>query len=391
MINMGLSVVERQTFEALLATHHSIEIELCLTDLDHNELASIGAKLMDGQVTVDADAGVTRALELDLLDPTGELHLDSGSPNDGALFVDRMLQVRYCVINPEKTKRYVCPIFVGPISSLERNDASLKVEALGKEVFGLGEAWNELTFKKGTRVTTAIKRILTDVMGESNLAIPDRDKKLPRNVSVGGDKYPWVVAKQLADSIGFQLYYDGIGVCRMRRTPDAAVFTFREGVGGTVKTKPVGGFDASQIVNAVEVLGKKPQKKRGQTAKKRPHARRIAPRSHPLSPWSIGRSGGPRFLPRRIEDDGITTDAQARERARLELKRGLLQSVEVSYDALVVPHLEELDVVKLSTDTFSATHRLRKFAIPLSASGGFTVGYVRNVKLQSGVIRGRRR
>ena len=388
--NLGLRAAEMRNFQGLLCSHHEVEIRLQLMDLDHRSAGGeISARLVDGQVTFDATAAVSRALDMDLLDPNGALHLDSKSPDNGAMFADRMIQVRYAVINPLGTKRYTTPVFTGPLTKLERNGMFVKVEAQGKEIFGLTRAWNEKTFKKGYRVTSAILFILNRIMGENprRIRIPNKRNKLPRNVSVGDDKLPWQVAKSLAASIGYHLFYDGEGICRMRRIPRSRVFTFHEGTNGSIKSQVDAGFSIDRVVNAVEVFGKKPKKEKGKTQKKRPHARAVAPRNHPLSPWALGRNGGPRYLPEVIEDDGITSNKEARRRANAELRSGLLESIDVAYDAVVIPYLEENDVVGCRTSKFSGNHRVQKFAIPLAAAGSMPVGYLRNVKPNASRIR----
>lgn len=389
MFNMGLSSSEKKAFEALLLTHHYLDVTITLMDLDHNERNSVSTRLMDGQVTYDADALITRSLTMDLLDPTGALHLDSKSPDDGAMFMDRMLQVRYAIINPSRTNRYSLPVFTGPITRLNRNGAMVSVECQGKEIMGLGNPWQTKTFKKGYRVTSAIKEILTDIIGENKLSIPSRENKLPRNVTVGTttdkdgnretSKTPWEVAKALAASIDYQLYYDGSGTATMRKIPDGTCWSFRENE--SIKTVPAVGFNIDNVINAVEVFGKRPDApKKGQTAKKQPHAKVVAAKADPLSPWSLGRSGGPRYLPVVIEDEALTSDAECKARADKELARGLRSSLDVAYDTLVIPHLEELDVVRTYSAKYSGAHTLRRFTVPLTAAGSSTIGYVRNVK-----------
>lgn len=397
MLNLGLSIAERLQFEALLASHHSIVVQLIVMDLDHNERTDVTNRLLDGQVTLDATALITRSLDLDLLDPTGALHLDSNSPDEGAMFADRMVAVRYCVINPAATFRVNVPIFTGPITKLERNGAAVRVEAQGKEALGLSMPWQTKTWSAGYKLTSAINEILRDIMGEGKRSIPDISNKLPRNITVGTvtdadfnvktSKSPWEVAKGLAKSIGYQLYYDGGGTAVMRPLPENVCWTYREGPGGSLKSKPTAGFNIDAVINAVEVFGKKPEKTTGKTTKKQPHARLVAERADPLSPWNLGRSGAPRYLPLIVEDDSITTDEEALARAQTELRRGLRSSIEVAYDALVVPHLEELDVIKLSSEKYASTHLLKKTAIPLTAGGTATVGYVKNVKVNRSAIK----
>lgn len=394
MYNFGLTAVQKVAYEKLLQSHHTIEIGLSILNMDMDELSIVSNRLLDGQITIDATSDITRGLDLDLLDPTHALHMDSKSPNDGAMFADRMVRVRYSVINPTGTARYTCPVFTGPLVNLDRSGVAVHLNALGKECLGMSKAWTSRTFKKGVKVTDAIKFILREVIGENSYVIPNLANKLPRDTSVGGDKLPWPMAKALASSLGYQLFYDGMGVCRMRRISSASMFTFAEGPGGSVKSNPEVGFDIDNVINAVEVLGKKPEKKKGKTTPKRPHARAVAPRSHELSPWSLGSDGAagnrkPRYIPEIIEDDGITTQAQANTRANERLARGLVEAVEVKFDALVIPHLEERDVVRVNTEQVVSNFALNQFAIPLTASAQMSVGYVRNVKPNKSAIRAR--
>lgn len=392
---MALSASQMKTYLELLASHHTIEVGLTIMDLAHNELTHVNNRLLDGQVTFDADQAITRSLQLDLLDPTGALHLDSNSPDDGAMFADRMMKVRYSIINPTRTIRFTNSVFTGPITKLERSGVAVSLEAMGKEVFGLTRPWSERTYAKNTTLTNVIRSILTDIMGENKHAIPNLSNKLPRNVSVGGDKLPWPTAKSLASSIGYLLYFDGDGVARMKKMPSSPAFTFREGSGGTIKTQPEFGFSVDTVVNAVEVWGKKPKKpKKGQTAKKRPHYKIVADRSHPLSPWSLGGDGSPgqrkpRYLPVVIEDDAITDNTEAKKRAKQRLDAGLLESIDVKFTALSTPHMEEMDVATVSTEKFAANFRLKKFAVPLTAKADMSVGYVKNVKPNKSAIRAR--
>lgn len=396
MFNPGWTAAQKKTFHALLASHHRINVRLTVMDLAHNEISEVGDRLLDGQVTIDGTAAVSRGLQLELMDPTRSLHLDSKSPNDGAMFADRMIRVRYSVIDPTGQTRFTIPVFTGPIVSLDRSGVAIGITCLGKEHLGMSPAWNSRTFKKGTQVTDVIRAILRDVIGENKYKIPDLKAKLPRNVSVGGDRLPWVVAKKLAQSIGYQLFYDGYGVARMRKRSRSSVFTFREDAGGTVKTEPEAGFDIDNLVNAVEVFGKKPESKAGTTAKKQPHARVVAGRSHPLSPWSLGGNGEsgqrkPRYIPVVIEDDSITTDKEALALAKERLEQGLLESVEVKFDTLTIPHLQEWDTVRVQTEQVTTNFALKQFAIPLTAAAQMSVGYVRNVKPNKSVIRAKRK
>ena len=394
MYPLGLREVEQKQYHALLQTHHTIDVRLQIMDLDHKHITDISARLLDGQTTFDAAAAITRATDLDILDPERALHLDKNSPAKGALFADRMIRVVYRIESPDQTQSFSVPTFTGPITRLDRNGALVEVECMGKEIRGLQPMWKTVTFKKGLKVTTVIRRILTEIMGETKLAIPNLDRKLPKKVSIGGDKLPWQVAKKLARGLGYLLFYDGSGTARMRRLDSSPVFTFKQG--SCILTEPEIGYDINKVVNAVEVWGKVPKKGQKRRGKRRPHARRVAPKNNAFSPRNLGRKQAdgntvPLYLPLVIEDDSVRTDRAAKKLAREELKRGLLQNVEVAYDSLVIPHLEELDVVRTSTEKFAGRHRLVRFAVGYSAGAVQTVGYVRNVRVGRRAARLRRK
>lgn len=383
MIKLGLRHAELRALHRLLAEQHSVHVRLQVLSLDHDYVGDISKRLLGGQVNIDADADITRTLELDLFDPYNNLHLDSDSPDDGALYLDRMIRVIYVVTSPYKGDSYDIPIFCGPIRKLDRNQNVIHLEAHGKESLSLANMWRGHTYKKGLRKTTVIRRILDDLMGENRRYIPDRKARTPRNVDLGRESSPWKVARRVAASMGCQLFYDGRGQARLRRWPTKSIFTFD---GAHLLTDPVAGYDLDGVVNAVSVRGAKPK-----GAKKHIKVRVVAKRSHPLSPWRLGRGDVPLYLPEFIEDDEIRTKKDAREVAKRHLRRGLIQSVDVTFDSLPIPHLEPDDVCRVHTEQFSARFRLAQASIPLTADGKMSVGYLRRVTPNRRAIRGRRR
>lgn len=393
MYNPGLGTSRLKYYNALIASNHSIVISVRVMNMNHAQISDISNRLVGGQVTVDASRDVTRSLSLTLLDPGSVLHLDSRSPDAGALFADRMLHIIYTVINPAGDYRASFPVFTGPITKMDRSGNLITLEAQGMETLGMTQQWSARTYKKGLSVSSVIRSILQSY-GEGWMSIPNTAHKLPRNVSVGGTEVqqtPWQIAKGLASSIGYQLFYNGNGYAIMRKVPGGAVWLFRTGSGGMVTSDPQIGFDTSNVINAVEVWGKKPDApKKGKTAKKQPNARAIAARSHPFSPWTLGRNGVARYIPQVIQSDSYTTNSQCLAAARAALARGLLQSTTVAFDALPLPNLEELDVVRVQNDKFASNFRVSQFAIPLTSESDMTVGYVKNLTPSINAVRRRR-
>lgn len=388
MLKLGLTGEERLAFHRALRSSHTRQTYVTLLDLNGNAIRSLNHVVLDGQVTVDMDAEVTRSLNLTLLDPDHSLDFDTDTPNDGALFADRMIRVHYSVLVEELGRRVSVPIFTGPITRMERNRDTIEVEAQGKEVLGMGAIWKPRSFRKGARKDVYIRQLLRDEAGENRLSIPRSNIRTAKTVNLGRYSRPWPRAKAAANSMGMQLFYDGTGRAVLRHLPEKPVYTFRSGNGGDVVSEIGVTYELTDnIVNTVVVRGQ-------QQAKGRIEAQAVAPAQHPLSPRRLGRrSKAGNFVPRHmvevIENDGIRTKKAAKQRAKKRLNNVLREAVEVTFDTLPVPHLDPGDLVRVRTDDFTASFRLRQFTIPLGASGNPTmsIGYLKRVKIKKGRIR----
>jgi hypothetical protein len=373
MIKLGINRREFRRLNELLATHHHIRVSVQLLNLEHEYLGDISRRLLGGQLTIDADATeATRAVTMELLDPEHRLKLDADAPEDGSLYFNRMMRIVYSVLSPDRTEIFDIPIFTGPLTKVERQGAVISVEALGKEKLSRAAVWNAHTFKAGLKKTWVIERIMVTMGGEMRRQIPERKPKIPKKLDMNREKTPWDTAKAIAGSMGLQLYYDGRGVLRLRKPPSKTLYVFREK--GVLLSHPQISYDAESAVNAVEVIGGKPK-----GAKKKIRYRMVAPKAHVLSPWRMGRWGIPRYLPETIDNDSIRSTKEAREVAKRRLRNALIESVEVAFDSLPVPYLEELDMCRVSSDGYAGNFRLRKMTIPFTADGVSSVGYLKRV------------
>lgn len=255
----------------------------------------------------------------------------------------------------------------------------------------MASLWRGRTFKKNTAITTLIRRILVDMGGEKKLEIPVRKNTNPREVSLNRESAPWTVAKNLARALNMQLFYDGRGVARLRTVPAKSVFVFTDQDASLMGDVQVSHETLDQAVNAVEVIGAKPK-----GSKEHVKATLVAARAHPLSPWTLGRFNAdgdfiPRFLPKIIKDDKVKTNKEARAVADRELKLGLLRGVDVTFDALPIYHLEEMDVCRIHSEQYTGDFRFMRASIPLTNDGIMSVGYLRRVTPNRNRIRVRRR
>jgi len=389
--SVGRNSAEHLAFERQLLTSHRMRVRVKLQDLDGEELADLTAQLLDGQVNIDASAEVTRSAELTLDDPEHALHLDSDAPAEGGLFLDRMVQVFYGVLVEELGRWVEVSIFRGPVVGMERDGDSISLSCLGKEHLAKGATWRPLTLRKGMDTVAAIKTILRERAGEEDFSFPARGGKLDDQLSLGRLTQPWSTAQELARSINRQLFYDGAGVCQLRRAPKSNAWTFRDGDGGSVLTPPEVSYDLSSVRNLVWVRGKKAKGKPQVSATATPSG------SHPLSAQRLGRKitqGGkevrvPRYLVEVVENDKVRSKKDARRIASSRLQSLLREGVEVSFDSLPIPHLDPFDPVRLATSEVSLSFTLLQASIPLVHSGVMSVGTNKRVTPNRKRIRSR--
>lgn len=384
MLTVGRSSTERLAYEAQLGSTHRVQTDVRLLALsDGRELSNLTPRLLDGQVDIDATAETTRSAQLTINDPDHTLHLDSRGLGDGAIYLDRLIQITLSVFVGKLNKWIEVPVFRGPVVGLARDGASIKLDALGMEHLSKGQAWLPMSFDTGDDVVATIKAILRDRGGERSFSFPSRGGRLPKPLALGRTSQPWATARTLAASIDRQLYYDGRGVCRLRAIPTAVAWTFKSGNGGTVLSAPDVTYDLSSASNLVWVRGPKIKGKTQVTATA------VPPRSHPLSPAALGRNGVPRYLVTVVDNDKIRSKKDAQTIADKRLASVLREGVQVTFDALPVPHLDPLDPIRLTTPDASVTFLLGQLSIPLVHTGVMSVGRNRRVTPNRKAVRGR--
>lgn len=392
MMTLGLTSAERRAYEAALRSSHTRQIDVDILTLDGTVMSNVTAVLVDGQVNVDLDAEVTRNASVTFLDPNHAINFDTDSPDDGAVYADRMIRIRYGV-RVEELGRYVyATVFTGPVTGLTRDDAVVQIEAQGKESLTRGALWRPLTLKKGLPVVSAIRVLMGQRGGETRFSIPDvrnthgKRPTLPKARSLDRMSEIWATAAGMARGINRQLFYPGSGILTLRNWPSAVSYTFRTGDGGDVLTSPSIKYQLDGIKNVVVVKGQPPSGKKGVI-----WGVATAPKNHPMSPFRLGRNGAPRYLVEVIEDQSIRSDASAKALAKRILDDRLREAVEITFDAMPIPHLDPGDMVRIQTPEFTSKFRLRQFAIPLAPNGApaMPVGYLRNLTASKRLIKRR--
>lgn len=352
-----------------LVTVQDLDIDVEILDLNGEPITALAAldiDVLDAGIAVDLDGDVARVLNLTLLDSRHVLNLDTDSPDEGALYADRLISVRV------RCGGLWVPVAYGPISKIDRSAETLTVEVQGMEAVGLGAAWKPQTWPKGALKTDIIREILSERMGvpASRMNVPASKSRISKPLAMRRDDQPWKVASRLAAGMNKQLLARADGVIVLRDWPQHVAFTFEDGDGGTV-TGPVRvSPDFSRVRNVVWVKGAKPKGK-----KKAVTYTAIAPAAHPLSPARLGPGPSSKYLPEEIEDDSIRTVAEAKKVAETRLRDYLREDMSTEFTAAPIYHLEPGDLCRLDTVRTDAKFRLRQYSVPLCGTGEMSVGW----------------
>lgn len=369
MDRLGLHHGDLRTFQQALTFTHERRIRVHVYDLDMNPIRSLTPQILDGQVTIDTTADVTRILTMTFLDPTQSFAFEPNSPGP-ALWRNRIVRIIYSIRVAELGEWVDCPVFTGVVWDFSRQGAQVNLTAQGLERLAMGQAWTPKTYKAKTLRTNAIKDIMGRV-GEDCHAIPDLAFKFPTDFSVTKMDSPWRRARKIAESMNRYLFYDGHGTLHLRHFNDRPVFTFDD----ELLTPPSFSRSKDPIINTVEVVGAKPKGKKSRV-------RAVATATGILSPQALARNNGALRLVQQIQNDHIRSHSEAAAVAKRKLKHHEQQRVTIAFDSLPVPHLEEHDRVQVgSTGVGLVRLRMNQWTIPLGFSDGqgppMTVGSTR--------------
>ena len=389
-----LTAAERFTFDATirgLFGSYEMKTTVQLLNNQHGVISTISHKLLDGQV--DGEAVVMRDGEVDVSmrcmlefsDPQHTLSIDSNAPTDGALYLDRMVRV---IVSVRCSFGWVdVPQFTGPITGpVNRDGDILSVKAAGKETFALRSAWETYHYKTG--YNTSVLRGLLVRAGELTkyMELPSGTSRISKPITIGRETKLWNKAFALASSFNTPriLFYDARGVARTSPKVTKPVITFATGEGGLLTGEPQISFSVDNLKNAIIVKGGDPAGPKTVVS-----ALVVAPKSHQLSPWKIGRSatsGRGGYLTMREDNGNLRTFPKAIARGKALLDQFLLMGTEATWECLPVWHLEPWDIANISAK-FTGTVRIRSFSRSFGPEPTMTCGYTKDLRRPSRVMR----
>ena len=359
MDRLGLNQSDLRTFQQALSYTYERRIFVRVLDLNMNLLRELTPQVIDGQVTYDVTQDPTRILSLTILDANHAFAFEPDSPGP-ALWRNRLVRVVYGVRVPDLNQWVDVPVFTGPVWDFQRQGAAVTITAHGMERLAMGQAWNPKSYSKGSYRTAALKDIMSRYAGDDCHAVTDLLDRLPHSFTVTKMDTPWKRAQHIAESMNRFLFYDGHGTLHMRPYSDHTVYTFDN----ELLTRPSFSRSKGPLINTVEVLGAKPK---GQKRR----VRGVAAAPGWMAPATLGRGSSELRLVQQIQNDHIKSNKEAQNIADRKIKHHEQQRVEISFDSLPVPHLEEHDRVRVeSTDVGPVNLRMRQWTLPLGSNEG---------------------
>ena len=353
-----------QDFRDALVKSHQIATRVEI--LSANQVAAVLDVVVAGTVTVERQASTRRRCQITLVDVDGTLTPDSATDlltpygneirlHRGVTFADGTTEV-VPLITARIARVEVSDTNAGVVISLTGYDRSRSVSrAKFTEPYQVAEA---------TNYATAIEDLIADRVPNTEFQFGATNYTTPALVFLEGDD-PWAKAVEMANACGMDVYFDSLGVCRLRPEPDPSEashtdWSYSEGSEATMLGM-LKVHDDERMYNGVIVTGES-------TSLDAP-VRGEAWDDNPASPTY--RSGQYGSVPEFVRSAYVTTEAQATEAAEAQLRSRLGLSERVSFPALVNPAHDVGDLITVTRDDIlvAATYVLDSVTLPLEAEG----------------------
>lgn len=400
MINLGLSAADHTAFEATLKQSHRIRTIVHIHDQNERIFTTFNASVISGSIQVDASqagatrrvtkdrhhkpaqsqpdpSGPVRTLELTCLRPNRDPVWQPNTPGGETVFANNFVSVLYgvWVDGLSDGPGWVdVPVFWGPVTGIDQDGEQITIHGSGKEVLALDPCllWDTVKVPAGRRRGQGIKDLLS-ANGEARYKFEEVTDRLTAHWIEGRYSQPWVASMKMARAGNLQLFYDGLGRAVVRQWPKNRVWSFTDGDNGTLLSRPTVSYDISTARNTIEVIGTAPK-----GAKTNTRVVAWAPASNPLSPSALSRNGERRWMvySEQHNSSNLTTVTNIADELLFEM---LTAQVDVQFDAMVIPHLEEGDRIAVVYNGHPVEFTLDQFTIPLASTDTMSIGVNRRI------------
>lgn len=326
------------------------------------------SRLVGGSVTVDMTRDERRALDVVIENDDKALKVDD--PNNG-FWYDKILKVFWGIKYFDNGVEKLWETQIGEfmIDQITEQRFPHTVAVTGRDYTKkclVSLIQSSVQFSQYTAIETIIGALAANA-GIVKMALPFTGQSYARDVVFERGTPRWKVMTQLADSIGYEVFFTGSGYLTMRPYGDPVMspvsWIFQSGTDDGTLVKYQRSANDSRIKNHIIVTGAAITDLTGITETI------FAERKNedPNSPTRIARIGDRVDL---VQSDYITNTYQADQLAQSRLRIGALEEYEVNFDSVIIPWLNAGDIVDVIDQTAVSyvpqRFLLSNFTLPLS-------------------------
>jgi hypothetical protein len=343
---------------------HVSSIKVEIYNAGTQQLLSI-PKVIGGEVTIDSRRDIRRQCKLEFVDTDGTL-LPTNKISSILLPFNREVRIYRGVLFDDGTEELV-PLGVFIITSVEVSDSTqgvrITVEGSDRSLRVQKAKWTNHAFyiDDQTPKEDAVKKILVDRYPGVKTLFPATNQVTQiLYPSLDQSSNPWKEALKIAESAGMDLYFDELGIARMRSIPNpdttVSVATYQDGI-DSVLTSLSRALTTDESFNYVIYTGEGTNLSIGVIGE--------AWDDNPNSPTYRYTYGE---VPIFKSSPTILTVAEATEAAQAELRKVIGATEKINWNQIVNPAHDAFDVVKIvrSESGVDATLMIDSLTIPLS-------------------------
>lgn len=338
------------------------------------------ARLVSGTITVDRDRDERRMCDLVLENDDNALQIDA---YDG-LWYDKILKAYWGILYESSLGTQLWEVQIGEfmIDRIDESRFPHAVQVTGRDYTKkclVSKIKYSLSFPQGTAVEDIIRALAANA-GVTKFALPYTGQSFTRDIVFTQGTARWEVMKQVADSIGYEVYFRGDGYLTMKPYPDPVMspvaWVFQGGSADGTLVDFKRSTNDSRIRNHIIVIGATNSDESGfnETV---------------FSELLNTDSGSPTRIDRigdRVdffESDYITSQDQADEICRQRMRIASLEEYQMDFTSVVLPWLDASAIVDVVDPRVATTtpQRFLLVSLNLSMSLGPMSGVSRRVTI----------
>lgn len=324
-------------------------------------------RLVGGNVTIDRTRDERRMCEISFQNKDNALKLN---PLDG-FWYDKIVKVFWGIKYFDKagiSKSWETQVGEFMIDRISNERFPHQVDITGRDYAKKclnSKLKFSIQFPRQTPIEDIIRALAAN-SGVKKFALPVTGQSYALDIVFERGIERWNVMKQIADSIGYEVYFRGDGYLTMRPYPDPLMsplaWTFRGGKADGSLINYTRSSNDSRVFNHIVVIGASTTVDGFTTT-----IFAEALNEEPSSPTRISRLSDRVDF---IQNDYFTEQTQAQDFANARLRIGALEEYEVNFSSLIIPWLDAGDIVGVDDSEGSEyvpnRFLLSDFSLPLA-------------------------